>query len=57
MGPEDPGHMTINFYDKPFGITSCGRNIIVDGPKTEKAGFVHGRDGGDCNVDFHEIPN
>ena len=55
--PEDSRHMAIYLNDKPLGTTGGGRDIVMDCPKAEKAGFVHGRNGSDRNVNFHEIPD
>ena len=40
--PEDSRHVAIDLDQKFFTITGGGGDIVVDGPKAEKPGLVHG---------------
>ena len=55
--PEDPGHVAVDFHDQPPAVPGRSADVIVDGPEAEKAGPVHGGDGGDRDVHVHEIPD
>ena len=55
--PEDPGHVVIDFHDQPPAVPGRSGDKIIDGPEAEKAGPVHGGDGGDRDVHVHEIPD
>jgi len=54
--PKTRGMWRLNFHDQPSAVPGRGGDVIIDGPEAEKAGPVHGGDGGDRDVYLHEIP-